>query len=62
MTDYLERLKRCNAELEALSEDRRGVAHMRQVCVRTLLLDGYSLQRIADEVGLSKSAIAKIAK
>ena len=57
-----DQLKAHNRDLDRLAADRKRVAQKRRHCVQSLLDAGYSLQRIADEVGLSKSAIAKIAK
>ena len=58
----IERLKRLNRRLDILTQQRRWVADHRRRTVDNLITAGWSLQQIADEVGLSKSAIAKIAK
>lgn len=58
--DALRRLRSITRRLDQLRQQTGALAAERRTCVATLVADGWSLQRIADALGVSKAAVQKL--
>jgi predicted transcriptional regulator len=58
--DAVERLATATADLAALATEAERLRCVRTDAVEELVADGWSLQRIADAIGVSKTAVANL--
>lgn len=61
-TDPLDRLKVATVRLRALAREQSELVTERSVAAALLLDDGWSLSKIAAELGVSKAAVQKMVR
>lgn len=61
MPEALRRLRVVTKRLGVLASEAERLAHERAECVAALQAEGWSLAKIADGLGVSKSAVQKMA-